>query len=531
MSDRDLGTMGEREFGKKCASVGITASFSNPDRNGWDAILELDSPEGNSSQMLDKKPPQIKCLVQVKATDSKTKNSWSITLSNLKKLVDFAGPAFVVLMRFSGEEDVQEIYFTHVDGSILRLVMRRLRELSIEGGDSAKSTLNIKFGKHKLLEPTGASIRQKILNVVSGSGADKYISDKQRVRETVGYERGRHKVTFTPKDADAAKALSGAMLGVPAMVPVINVVRQEDIRFDMPARVVKDGEAFVSLKMHPYTAVEVFFQGMGFSEPISFLADVYVSPVLHTVRLDLKMFDMVCSLDTREASWNITHTEDTAISLELFHKFYSLVSEVENGKSYQVGIKVGQKILPFLVMSKEIDARADGFLVNQKQLSLYAKKILRHFSFADALVTRSLLNQQGVNLHIFAQALEGISEPVNLTVPSLDGLNLEEKVEYTTVFPAVVRLGDNLFCAILKIKGRYVKEGSKHYCRSNESTLLETFQLPKSDMDGYCEILDSKLSECAKQEGVKTTITINRMNRDAEKALFMDVNACGSPNK
>ncbi len=523
MSDRDLGIMGEREFDKKCSSVGITANASTVDRNGWDSILELDLPEQEVSQMLDKQPPQIKCLVQVKATDSKTKNSWSIKLSNLKKLVDFSGPAFVVLMRFSGKEDVQEICFVHIDESIARRVMRKLRKLSLENGDPSKIFLTINFKKHCLSEPTGARFRQKIIATVSDSGVDKYIVDKQRMRETVGYEHGRHKVTFTPKDAAAAKALSGAMLGVPATVPVINVVRQEDIRFDMPAKVTEDGEALVSLKMHPTTAVEVFFQRRDSSETTSFLADVYVSPILHTVRLDLKIFDMVCSLDTRETSWNITHTEDKALSLELFHKFYSLVSDVGNGKSYQVGIKVGQKIEPFLVMTKEMDTGEDGFLLDQKRLSFCAKQILNHYSFTDVLVTRAVLNQQRVNLYIFAQALGDISEPLTLDVPSLDDLNLKEKEEYTTVFPVVVCLGDNLFCAILKIKGRYVKNGTKSRCSSSKATLLETFQAPKDDIDSYCKILDFKLREYAQKEGAETTITINRMNRESEKALFINV--------
>ena len=145
-------------------------------------------------------------------------------------------------------------------------------------------------------------------------------------------------------------------------------------------------------------------------------------------------------------------------------------------------------------------------------------------------MTRTLLNQQGVNLHIFTQALDGVSESLTLTCPPLDDLMLEEDAEYTTIFPVIVCLGNYLFCAILKIKGYYVKNGVKSQCASSETALLETFQTSKKDIDGFCGILDVKLQKHAEKENREKTITINRMNRESEKALFWDVEGGGIGN-
>ena len=518
---RDLGVMGEREFEKKCASVGITTNASNIDRNGWDSILEIDHPEANKAQMLDKKPPQIKCLVQVKATDSKTINSWSIKLSNLKKLVDFAGPTFVVLMRFSGKEDVQEVCLVHLDKSIIQRVMKKLRQLSGDKKDPSKSKLTIHFEKDRLHKPTGICIKEKIIGVIPNLDIDLYISKKQKTRDLVGYENGHHKILFTLKDADAKKAFSEAMLGIQCKIPVVNVIQKLDTRFNIPATIIKEKEALISFKTHPVSIKKVFFQGSHPSEYITFSGDVYLEPSSKTIRWDFKIFYLMYNLELKTIEWKVepTNTNET-YSLKLLNKFYSLLLMVIENKSLFVGVETENKIQPFSEMSIEISNDGKAYFENQKNLCSSAKKILTHFSIIDISTNQILLNKQSSNLSVFSKVLDNISEPVRVTLPPLDKLILEENRKYTTIFPVVVYLGNYLFCSILKITGFYVKKKEQCQCLSNESILLETFHLSKKDADKVYEMLDQKLIKWSKKEDAKTTITINQISRKSEKYFF-----------
>lgn len=61
---RDVGSMGESEFSKLCAAVGIT---HNTCRNieGWDAFIQFPL---NLSKPLDLSTPSIRAFIQVKAS-------------------------------------------------------------------------------------------------------------------------------------------------------------------------------------------------------------------------------------------------------------------------------------------------------------------------------------------------------------------------------------------------------------------------------------------------------------------------------
>jgi hypothetical protein len=237
MGDRDVGRMGESEFRQWCAQCGLVPNPPSEDAGGWDFIVQFKTPPSSKAVLaLDQMEFPTVFWVQVKSTD--TRDAPDISLSNWRKLVDPALPAFVLLMNFGGGERPVEANLVHVDGDLITKVLRRLRKLDpADAGVLHKRTLSVAWDQtHALHELNGASLRKAIERAL-GPSPKRYWETKKRWYEEAGYSGARYRMQFTTGSAaeqDALDRLVDVALGLSKELPS-TLTGFEEIRFGIPA--------------------------------------------------------------------------------------------------------------------------------------------------------------------------------------------------------------------------------------------------------------------------------------------------------
>jgi len=118
----DLGGMGEAYFRLLAKEAGLVANPSSDDKAGWD--FEVEPPSLAVLDFANQSRPVFR--IQVKATAGK-KPAVSMTFSSLLSLVQFAGPAFIVFLRFGSDTNPLEGYLLHIDELLRREILTTLR--------------------------------------------------------------------------------------------------------------------------------------------------------------------------------------------------------------------------------------------------------------------------------------------------------------------------------------------------------------------------------------------------------------------
>jgi hypothetical protein len=114
--------MGEAYFRLLAKEAGLVANPSSDDKAGWD--FEVEPPSLAVLDFANQSRPVFR--IQVKATAGK-KPAVSMTFSSLLSLVQFAGPAFIVFLRFGSDTNPLEGYLLHIDELLRREILTTLR--------------------------------------------------------------------------------------------------------------------------------------------------------------------------------------------------------------------------------------------------------------------------------------------------------------------------------------------------------------------------------------------------------------------
>jgi len=183
----EFGSVGEQQFALWCEQAGLTASPPSRDRYGWDFVVQF--PQLDSSAPIDSRPPQLKCMVQVKST-SRGARSARIKLDNWERMINDPLPWFVCAIVFDGT-DVSELFLVHVDERYTERVLRRLRSLRVEKHDGGrelhKLALSATWGPEDAIVPsTPIALRDTMLRHI-GTDAYGYGERKREWYGNVGY--------------------------------------------------------------------------------------------------------------------------------------------------------------------------------------------------------------------------------------------------------------------------------------------------------------------------------------------------------
>src|SRR4051794_3215991 len=125
-----IGRLGQTALQAWASQVCITSNPSFHDERGWDAFLQISlDQEDEDTAPLDKLPPEISCMVQVKASLS-ADTSEPINLLNWRRMCTDPIPWFVLAIRIDSQTQVPaEAHLIHVGETWCAKVLKRLREL------------------------------------------------------------------------------------------------------------------------------------------------------------------------------------------------------------------------------------------------------------------------------------------------------------------------------------------------------------------------------------------------------------------
>jgi len=254
----DLGGIGEATLTTWAHEVGISPKRATHDVNGWDFLLVLPRPGANVAppSPLDLDPPDMSCLVQVKATRDATKPI-KVKLSNWQRLATTPLPAFFLVMEVSATNKPQRAFLVHVGEEWIARVLKRLRQTKpSERGKLNRRSLALSVNDEHALPGLDGTALSAAIREATGTNAYDYFSAKRRWIETVGYEEGRFQVTFTfgvTERDELYDMMADFAIGERKQLPIASY-RAREVRFGIAAdiRNVKNPqEAFLELPAIP----------------------------------------------------------------------------------------------------------------------------------------------------------------------------------------------------------------------------------------------------------------------------------------
>lgn len=237
MLGRNLGDLGESVLRLWAAQVGAAINPAIQDRRGWDFLVEFPREEKSHWPSLDVRPPEIQCLVQVKATSS-SRSRKSIKIANWERLVKTPLPAFFLVLRFrKSTNDLAAAYLIHVGEKWIAKVLRRLRLETSQGTtDLSQKTIDLVWkGDEQLSDPGGSSLHDAIRKAV-GSALGTYSKNKAQLLEEMG-EPTTAEMTFTKTGATRAELLEewvDLAIGLRDSIEVSQFEHRADVRFGIP---------------------------------------------------------------------------------------------------------------------------------------------------------------------------------------------------------------------------------------------------------------------------------------------------------
>lgn len=355
MAGRDVGKMGQSEFEKLCASAGLTANVSREDKTGWDYLVEFPLPR-SPGQPADIAPPALQCTVQVKATDNH-RRTWGIALRNLERLAKSPIPAFICLLEFNGEEQVQHVYLVRVGEGIIGRVLKRLRQLERTSRDAAKKpSLSIACeDSHRLSQPRGACLKEAIERHVP-DGLEKYSQRKKTLLDTLGYENGHPAMKVQFSSQDPIQDLLDLSLGYRKSLKV-NSVSMHDVRFGVEC-ILPDPHGSAELSLSSATSEGVLiFRERQLSPGIAFVVTLRIPSINHVLlkerisyRVQNKFFDILIQPFAGTMRFNLLPgTEAVPVSLSEAKDYLTLLHmmSVHGTKGLWMDLTVGgQDFLP-----------------------------------------------------------------------------------------------------------------------------------------------------------------------------------------
>ncbi len=277
----NIGRIGEREFGKWCDAVYITANKTDVDERGWDFFLEFPD-QLNSGMPRDMAPTPIECKVQVKSkVGSNKRKGRQVKLSNLERFVKAKILTFFCFIEFDNQHEAKAAYLVHVGKEIIERTLRKIRELNSEGitDDLHNHEMWIGYTKNdQLMETNGKCLKRAIEHYIPET-VEKYIEEKIRLLNTLGFENGRGQFTFQITGRDPVNDLIDLSLGIREDVDIDRGFGNH-LRFEIP---IEDPsltlqEAILSIKTKPELAT-LCFRKHAFAKEIVLPADLYLAQI------------------------------------------------------------------------------------------------------------------------------------------------------------------------------------------------------------------------------------------------------------
>jgi hypothetical protein len=351
---RDIGDLGEDIFLTLCTAGGIVATKPKKDKNGWDYFLEFPS-EIDKTKSLDLQEAPIKCLVQIKSTDTVNKKQEQITLSSILRLMEAHMPTFIVLMKFNGKDEVQDMYLVHIDEDIIGKILKRVRECDLEGKTINKSTISIKFNEvNRLKTNTGLELKKQIQTFIPNGMSD-YIKSKDKMIKLVGFNDGALSMNIAFSTDTSEDDLINMSMGLKTLPVKISNIALERFNIKLPHNIpelINSTETTISINNVNIQQVKLIVKKTKYS-PVLFECDfdVYVDSfqLVDNKKMTLKNDFLTLDIDFEKATHEFefgNFEEQDCYKLEDWlniFKFAHLVDDKD--KVFYSEIKTGDRVL------------------------------------------------------------------------------------------------------------------------------------------------------------------------------------------
>jgi len=292
--------MGQHYLALLSKSAGLVANSSTDDKAGWDFELETASPTTVNYHSHSKPLYRI----QVKSTLGSSQ-SVSMSFSSLLSLIQFPGPSFLFFVRFdqSGETVPAEARLLHIDQSLARTILTRMRKQEIKRGSDFKinkASTSISFVSATSVDLRDGSRFRALLSAVTDASHLDYVRDKTDwLRELENESRAMRLSVHFENDA-AVQAMADALLGYDTQMSVDTVPYYAPM--GIPGELPKHSGVFLPAQISPLEEnirrATVRLRAREFGATYSFPAKLYstggmVPPKFEGMRIHASMFDIL----------------------------------------------------------------------------------------------------------------------------------------------------------------------------------------------------------------------------------------------
>lgn len=318
---RESGIRGQNEFLGWCEPEQFHAQRSEPDRLGWDFLLEAD-PERPSDTPLDQQNELPKFLVQVKATEHATAVP-RIKLSALKHLVDSDLPAAIAVLFYSkgGRRSIRRL-IVPVDESLISITLRLVREQEARGNRAIHTrTVQIPIERAIEIGPEGSGLSAALYQMLQGTFAE-YITRKIHFRSTCGFDIEPMVGRFFVPGVDAQQKLGELFLGRRRELEV-NDLTIERRRFGIPLRndQLYFRDAIIEMDAQPLLSASIELASSA-GEWMYLPVDVFVMPPFADdhdhlkIRLANKFLELILDFEKERVDVTFDYSGNREVGLE-----------------------------------------------------------------------------------------------------------------------------------------------------------------------------------------------------------------------
>lgn len=413
LSNEDLGDKGEVVFRGLCIDTDLTASKSDPDRMGWDFLVEDRYPDPDIATPLDKRPHPIECKVQVKTIWSDNKEI-SLTLSAAERLAKSNLPSFVFALSIDADLNLVAMHCFHLLDGHLEHVLKRLRKATADNSLKINHTqISLSLRKGVSISPDGASLRQFIMDAC-GASADEYHRKKNDQMANLGFSGPRYSGNFK---IQAKSELEVAELFLGLRPAKLSTFEASEIRFGIKLPHFAATTGIISITPSPVAACKIIIKGRDGAGSISISGALYLPPHRNTngeipFRISTSLFEVLVigknlEIDNKGEVFAKTPVELKELLATL--KFHSLLARGGGHLTIAAGNKQ--------IMSGEFDTSADKDVFESTDARIrLVKMAVAVFKAADALsrqVSFSSLVDSSIDL-MFLSELIGNEEGVKV---------------------------------------------------------------------------------------------------------------------
>lgn len=461
----DLGSMGESFFNTLCKNIGFVANSSKADdKGGWDFEVEHRKTEqiNYSSQSY----PVYR--VQVKSTT--VKNETKLTYSNLLKLIQYNGAAFIVLLKYSKCITPDAVFIIHIDEKFSEEIWKEIRKKQIK---LKKFILNknvkiIKFSCKNEMKPLDGTNLKKSFDDHIGTDYLKYVENKIRYLSKFEKHGKTKQFDWTFKSNEDAIAMANCFLGYKEKfnIDIAEYNAPFGIKDKIPVSTFENHNTTITPNCDGHQLTTVSLKTSKFGKQYEFKGTTYTIPkqlreFSSKARTKCKLFDFIFDRETRSINLEIRDifTENINVDFKELYNFLSFLNDSiggketyiklvdsESNKSVEICLGLQQVNLPddFPIFFESINSTYKKLCeLNLERSIISTKYILNHIGRFNLF---SIMDKDYVPEFVIEFENKGKNQPkVDVVIfNSVIELSNDVLVIFVAFYGSVQRLRDNV---------------------------------------------------------------------------------------